>query len=96
MSKELRYITGYAVIRVDEGPVDVPCRVPEIVVDGVALPTAGPLNVQVKEIVMSEDEARSEVMRLNVLNGENGCAYYWQTTHIFIDGGSHGSNAAST
>lgn len=55
------------------------------------LPTAGPTNVTVKEIVMTAEEAQREVMRLNRLNASKGCWYYWQATHIFLDGTSHGS-----
>jgi hypothetical protein len=65
--------------------------VEEFVMDGVTVPTAGPANVIVKEVVMTAEEARREVIRLNALNAQGGCRYYWQATHVFIDGGSHGS-----
>lgn len=90
------YLAGYAVIRVDDGPPDHPWRVGEYVVDGVILPTTGPPNVTVKEVVTSADEARREVMRLNTLNGGKGCRYYWQATHVFLDGRSHGSAESAT
>jgi hypothetical protein len=85
------YLTGYAVIRVDDGPLDHPSRVREWSVGGVPFLTAGPSNVSVKEVVMSVEEAQHEVLRLNELNAAKGCTYYWQPPHIFLDGGSHGS-----
>lgn len=89
MDSEIRYRIGYAVIRVDDGPVDHPSRCREI--EGQI--TAGPSNVKVKEILMSAEEARQEVLRLTELNRNKKCFYYWQATHIFINGGSHGSGA---
>lgn len=88
---EPRYIQGYAVIRVDDGPVDNPARAPEWRIDGIMQPTAGPANVTVKQLVTTADEARREVVRLNAINAGKGCTYYWQPTHIFLNGGSHGS-----
>jgi hypothetical protein len=41
--------------------------------------------------VTTAEEARREVIRLNALNAGKGCVYFWQATHIFLDGGSHGS-----
>jgi hypothetical protein len=87
----LRYVSAFAVLRVDDGPPDHPSRVQEFLIDGEMVSTAGPANVCVKEIVMSADEARREVIRLNALNAKLGCRYYWQATHVFLDGGSHGS-----
>ena len=29
--------------------------------------------------------------RLNALNAGKSCRYFWQATHVFQDGGSHGS-----
>ena len=85
------YLTAYAVLRVDDGPVDDPSRVKEWTVDGVPFLTAGPSNVTVKEIVTSVEEAQREVARLARLNADKGCRYFWQPTHVFPDGGSHGS-----
>lgn len=36
----------------------------------------------VKEIVLSEEEAVSEVDRLNQLNSPKGCRYFWQYTRL--------------
>jgi hypothetical protein len=52
---------------------------------------AGPVEITIKEIVMSEDEARAEVERLNALNAPKGCRYYWQQTRLFSRGGSFGA-----
>lgn len=47
--------------------------------------------MRVKEVVATAEEARREVVRLNALNAGKGCRYYWQATHVFLDGNSHGS-----
>lgn len=86
------YLTGYAVIRIDGKLLDHPSRVREFTIDGVTLPAPGPSNVSVKEVVTTAEEARREVIRLNTLNSGKGCQYFWQATHIFLDGGSHGSS----
>jgi hypothetical protein len=91
MDGEPGYLAGYAVIRIDEGPLDHPSRDRGFLVDGVGVPTAGPWNVKVKEVVTTAVEARREVMRLNALNARKGCKYFWQATHIFLNGRSHGS-----
>ncbi len=99
MNGKLRYLTGYAVLRIDDGPIDHPSSVREFMLDGVAMPAPGPSNVSVKEIVTTAEEARREVIRLNALNAGKGCHYFWQATHIFLEGGSHGSagrNAAES
>lgn len=85
------YIQAYAVIRVDGETIDSDARVSEWEIDGKIQPTSGPANVTVKQIVMTAQEARDEVLRLNQLNASKGCKYYWQATHLFLDGGSHGS-----
>ena len=90
MSDSIDYIQAYAVLRVD-GPVDCEARITEWEIDGEMQPTAGPSNVTVKQIIMSAQEARNEVMRLNRVNAEKGCKYYWQSTHLFMNGGSHGT-----
>jgi hypothetical protein len=85
------YVAAYAVIRIDDGPLDHPSSVGEFVLDGVPVPAPGPSNVRVKEIVTTAEEARREVVRLNQLNAGKACRYFWQATHVFLDGGSHGS-----
>lgn len=90
------YIQAYAVLRVDGETADSDARVAEWEIDGEIQPTAGPANVTVKQIVMSAQEARNEVVRLNQLNAAKGCKYYWQATHVFLNGGSHGSQGRTT
>ena len=85
------YIQAYAVIRVDGDTIDSDARVSEWEIDAEIQPTAGPANVTVKQIVMTAQEARDEVIRLNQLNASKGCRYFWQATHLFLNGGSHGS-----
>jgi hypothetical protein len=91
MSENPRYLQGYAVIRVDDGPLDDIGSVRESTIDDAEGPAPGPARISVKEVVMTVEEARREVVRLNALNAGKACTYYWQTTHIFLDGGSHGS-----
>lgn len=52
----------------------------------------GEYSVTIKEIVRGIDVAQAEVARLNALNAEKGCRYYWQGTRHFPDGGSFGSS----
>ena len=75
--RQLNYKQGYAVIRVDNFGNEA--HVDEYTVNGETLPAAGPGNVTVKEIVFDACEAQSEVMRLNNLNSDKNCRYYWQS-----------------
>lgn len=45
----------------------------------------------VKEIVRTEEDAESEVKRLNEVNADKDCTYFWQTTRLFPPGTSAGS-----
>jgi len=92
MSKRLNYVNWFAVIRVDETE-HVSAHVDEIEIGGEMFTVAGPGNICVKEIVQTADEARREVKRLNELNAGKRCKYYWQSTHVFLNGGSHGETA---
>jgi hypothetical protein len=85
MDSKPSYITGYAIIRVDGDQVDHPSRLREFQKDGEVLPAAGPANIKVLKVIMSAEEARHEVIRLNQLNESIGCYYYWQATQIFLD-----------
>jgi len=87
MTRRRSYEEVYVVVRVDhEATLDH--GDPEA--DGPSIAFAQ-YSVTVKEIVRSLDEARREVSRLNELNREKGCRYFWQGTHYFPDGGSLGS-----
>lgn len=44
--------------------------------------------ITVKEILPTLDDAEREVQRLNALNAEKGCTYFWQVTRYFKDGRS--------
>ena len=58
---------GYAIVRLDEFQDD----------------TAKLENrVTIKKIVWSQSTAQSEVERLNTLNADKGCRYFWQTTRV--------------
>jgi len=60
----------YAVIR-----IDIP--------DGFSVSEQNmPQIITVKEIVLSLADATSEVARLNQLNSDKGCFYFWQTTRL--------------
>jgi hypothetical protein len=40
------------------------------------------IRVTVTRVVWDEETARSEVERLNRLNGERGAVYFWQSTRV--------------
>jgi hypothetical protein len=82
MSDEPRYMQVYAVVRTNDGPLDDTGRVRESTIDGVEGPAPGPSQVSVKEVVITIEEARREVVRLNAFIAGKGCTYYWQTTHL--------------
>lgn len=42
--------------------------------------------VTVKEVVPTMEEATAEVERLNKLNADKGCRYFWQTTRYLPQG----------
>jgi len=50
----------------------------------------------VKEIVRSQDIAELEVKRLNEVNADKDCTYFWQTTRLFPFGTSAGSRTDET
>lgn len=39
-------------------------------------------SMTVKMVVWTLEEAEAEVKRLNELNGDKGCLYYWQYTRV--------------
>lgn len=45
----------------------------------------------VKEIVRTQEDAESEVKRLNEVNADKDCTYFWQTTRLFPPGTSAGN-----
>jgi hypothetical protein len=47
----------------------------------------------VKEIVRSQEIAESEVERLNRINADKDCSYFWQYTRLFPAGQSAGGGA---
>ena len=93
MASDRRHIQAFVVLRIDKGATIDDSGV-SFERDGKSFPAAGPSGVTVKEVLMSAEEAQNEVVRLNALNGDKDCIYYWQTTHLFIDGGSHGGQKA--
>jgi len=59
----------FAVVRIDQFLTDV----------------SPPENtITVKEIVLTQEEAEEEVQRLNKLNCDKNCLYFWQKTR-FVD-----------
>ena len=50
----------------------------------------------VKEIVRTQDIAESEVKRLNELNADKDCLYFWQTTRLFPFGSAAGNRRDET
>ncbi len=73
--------TVYAIMRIDTYP-----GVPE---DQIRVED----QVTVKEVVWSQALAEREVARLNRINAEKGCRYFWRTTRLFSPGQSAGSSA---
>jgi hypothetical protein len=49
-----------------------------------AIPHAA-VTFTVKEIVTTREAAEAEVERLNKLNAEKGCRYFWQQTRFVSD-----------
>lgn len=50
----------------------------------------------VKEIVRTQDIAESEVKRLNEVNADKDCLYFWQTTRLFPSGTAAGNRRGET
>lgn len=64
----------YAVIRLDYSMADLSTI-------GPSTPQASVI-VTVKEIVMTPEAAEAEVERLNKVNAEKSCRYFWQHTRL--------------
>ena len=47
--------------------------------------------ITVKRILWNLDVAEKEVRRLNELNGDKGCVYFWQATRVDVVGPEEGS-----
>ena len=92
MSEHLpRYKKAYAVYRVDYfDDLDGSGAMPESIAN---THDFGKYRVTVKEVVMSIEEAEKEVERLNRVNANKRCRYFFDGTHLFDEGGSHGSKA---
>jgi hypothetical protein len=52
-------------------------------------------SITVKEIVATPEIAESEVKRLNELNADKDCTYFWQTTRLFPSGTAAGGGIKS-
>jgi len=44
------------------------------------------LAVAIKEVVPTLQDAEAEVQRLNLLNSDKHCRYFWRATRYFPDG----------
>ena len=40
------------------------------------------ISITVTKLVWSQERAKSEVERLNKLNADKGCTYFWQVTRL--------------
>lgn len=49
------------------------------------------LSFTVKEVVTTQEIAEAEVKRLNELNADKDCTYFWQTTRLFPPGTAAGN-----
>lgn len=86
MTRKTAWTRSYAVVRVEHGmgSSDPSDSGPDI--------AAGGADITVKEVVLTLEEAKREVARLNaIIRKSDNTKYYWQGTHLFLDGGSHGS-----
>ena len=81
--REREWTRGFAIVRVD------PYRLSDTDSAGPGIP-CGDYSITIKEVVLDLEVARREVERLNALNADKGCRYFWQDTHLFLEGGSHG------
>ena len=50
----------------------------------------------VKEVVRTQAMAEAEVDRLNDLNADKNCTYFWQVTRLFAEGKSAGNRLGET
>ncbi|MHC5056566.1 MAG: hypothetical protein ACYTKD_17865 [Planctomycetota bacterium] len=77
----------YAVVRVDDftQPPDFPDSSNVISVA---------FGVTVKEVLRSAEAAQSKVDRLNRLNSDKGCRYFWQYTRLVEGPGPDGGGEA--
>jgi hypothetical protein len=66
-NKEYQHV--YGIIRVDQ-------------FRGLVEPEKLPLTITVKKIVREYETAKAEVERLNKLNSDKGCIYFWQVTRL--------------
>jgi len=62
------YIDVFAIVRIEDTPAMQKVSFQD--------------QVTVRQIVWTEQEARSEVQRLNKLNAKKGCTYFWQMTRL--------------
>jgi hypothetical protein len=67
MKPNLKYDHAFAIVRVD-GNIDNREEPSNLIV--------------VKKVVWSEEAAESEVARLNRLNADKGCVYFWTITRV--------------
>ena len=57
----------FAVVRIDNFLADV----------------SPPVNaITIKEVVLTQEEAESEVRRLSAMNSDKNCLYFWQRTRM--------------
>jgi hypothetical protein len=54
----------------------------------------GDERITIKEVVTTREVAEREVDRLNQINGEKDCWYFWEQSRFFPDGSSFGAEAA--
>ena len=96
MSKKKEYKTVYVIVRIDyfdTEPIVAYIRNPFPKQDedeGPGILLNG-YSVTLKEIVTSVELAKNEVKRLNEINSDKGCRYFWQASRLFPDGKSFGS-----
>lgn len=87
MTRHGKSVEAYAIVRRDHFPgheLDPDSSSPP-------QPCGGEYSYTVKEVVTNLRVAEREVERLNTLaRGKPNIRYFWEHTHLFLDGGSFG------
>jgi hypothetical protein len=64
----------------------VVCRVDSYMVEAITTGADVERFVKLKEALPSMEAAEAEVTRLNQLNGDKDCSYFWQSVRYYPDG----------
>jgi hypothetical protein len=97
MSRKKEYEAVYVIVRIDyfgsesiKPDITNPFPNKEIQNEGPNISFNG-YSVTLKEIVTSVELAENEVRRLNEINSDKSCKYFWQSSRLFPENKSFGS-----